>query len=313
MPETSQVHVDAALTNLSVAYNNPAFAGDLIAPLVPVRKQSDRYFVLDAERDRFRASLDHRAPGAEASEVDFALSTDSYFCGDHALESVIADEERENADPAIAPDIDRAEFLTEKLLLNREIALADVVLNTGGFSTQTLSGGDQWDEDTSDPVGDIEQRRHEIHASIQREPNTLLLSHKAFSALRRHEAVRSLAGSGANGAPGPEQLAALLDVERVVVARSWKNIAAPGQDQDMEPVWGQSAALLYVPPRPGLKTIGAVYTFAWALAPGSVAGRVVETWREARRKADMIRVQMYYDLKVVATGACHVWKDAVDA
>jgi hypothetical protein len=34
-------------------------------------------------------------------------------------------------------------------------------------------------------------------------------------------------------------------------------------------------------------------------------------WREERRKADMVRVQRYYDQKIIASGAVYVWKDAV--
>jgi len=126
MPTPSQVHIDTALTNLSVAYRNPAFAAELIAPAVAVRRQSDRYYIVDSERESLRAQKDLRAPGTEADEVNFSLSSDAYFCAGHALESVIPDEERENADPAIQPEMDRTEFLTEKILLNEEIALASV-------------------------------------------------------------------------------------------------------------------------------------------------------------------------------------------
>lgn len=118
MPNANEVHIDAALTNLSVGYRNPAFIADLVAPVVPVRKQSDKYFIHDAAREVFRQSDDRRAPGAEANEVNFALSSDNYYAEDHALTSVIPDEERENADPVIQPAIDRTEFLRAKIDLN---------------------------------------------------------------------------------------------------------------------------------------------------------------------------------------------------
>jgi hypothetical protein len=79
MPEISQVHASMALTNVSVAYRNPAFIADTLAPPVPVRKQQDKYFIVDSDRESFRSTPDHRAPGAAANEVDFALSTDSYY------------------------------------------------------------------------------------------------------------------------------------------------------------------------------------------------------------------------------------------
>ncbi len=93
MPEVQQVHIDAALTNLSVAYRNNDYIAELIAPRVAVRKQSDRYYIYDAERESIRATEDMRAPGSLASEVDYTLRTDSYYCNDHALASAVADEE----------------------------------------------------------------------------------------------------------------------------------------------------------------------------------------------------------------------------
>ena len=101
MPDPTTVHIDAALTSVSVAYQNNEFIAELVAPTVPVRKQSDRYFVLDPDHSAQRETLDYRAPGAEAREVDFALSSDSYYCEDHALETAIPDEERDNADLAV--------------------------------------------------------------------------------------------------------------------------------------------------------------------------------------------------------------------
>jgi hypothetical protein len=62
MPEISQVHASMALTNVSVAYRNPAFIADTLAPPVPVRKQQDKYFIVDSERESFRSTPDHRAP-----------------------------------------------------------------------------------------------------------------------------------------------------------------------------------------------------------------------------------------------------------
>ena len=68
MPQVQEVHIDAALTNLSVGYRNAAFIADQLAPVVAVRKQFDRYFIHDAARENFRATDDRRAPGAEANE-----------------------------------------------------------------------------------------------------------------------------------------------------------------------------------------------------------------------------------------------------
>jgi hypothetical protein len=312
MPTPSQVHIDAALTNLSVAYRNPSHIADLVAPVVGVRKQSDKYFILDADRERFRASDDTRAPGAEASEVDFSVSSDSYFCEDHALEAVITDEERDNADPAIQPDIDKTEFLTDKILLNKEIALADIIATDASLPGETLSGTDQWDDYTnSDPVVAVETQKATIQQAVQQIPNTLVLPYEVYRKVRLHPKVVEKVVNVKIGVVGPDILADVFDVERVLVPRGLKNTATPGQAPSLAYIWGKSAFLCYVPPRPGLKTVGFAYSFQWSAAPGSLQGHVVEMWREERRKADMVRVQRYYDQKIIASGAVYVWKDAV--
>jgi hypothetical protein len=313
MPQPHEVHIDAALTNLSVGYRNPALIGDALAPVVPVRKQSDRYYILDAEREAFRASDDRRAPGAEANEVNFALSSDNYYCEDHALTSVIPDEERENADPAVQPNIDRTEFLRAKIDLNKEIALAATLTDTAVIAqNDTLSGGDQWDDyDASDPIAAIEAAKASIMAAVQALPNTLVLPYAVYAKVRLHPKVIERVAHGAPGAVGADVLAQIFDVERVLVPRAFKNTAAPGQAAQMAHVWGKDALLCHVPARPALKQVALAYTFAWTGAPGSVAGHRVELWREERRKADVLRVQRYYDQKVIAAGAAFLWKSAV--
>ncbi len=312
MPEVSQVHIDAALTNVCVAYSNPNFIADLVAPPVAVRKQSDRYFIYDPDRDRFRASDDKRAPGAEANEVNFALSNDSYYCEDHALASVIPDEERENADPPIQPEIDRVEFLMEKMLLNKELLLADRITAGSDIPGETLSGTAQWsDYENSDPVAEVENHKATIQAAVQVAPNTLVLAYDVYTKVRLHPKVAERNPSMKIGVADTGDLEKLFGVERVLVARALKNAAAPGQTASMQYVWGKNAFLCYIPPRPAPKRVAFAYSFVWTLAPGSVAGHVVEVWRDNARKADMLRVQRYYDQKVIAPGAIYLWKAAV--
>ena len=83
-----------------------------------------------------------------------------------------------------------------------------------------------------------------------------------------------------------------------------------GRVASLSYIWGKDALLCYVPPRPAMKTVALAYTFVWTLAPGSLNGRLVESWREERRKADMVRVQKYYDQKLIAPTAGYLWQNA---
>ncbi|MFC1601794.1 hypothetical protein ACFL34_05540 [Candidatus Sumerlaeota bacterium] len=305
MPEVSDIHVDSALTNVSVQYGANQYVADRLLPVVPVAKQSDKYFILDADREGLRQSDDRRAPGAEAMEADFNASTGSYFCEDHALQAIVSDEERANADPAIQADIAKVEFLSNKILLNKEIALA-AALATG--VTQATTVTNKWNDYTDgDPVKNINDSIKTIVDAVQLVPNTLIIDYSVFLALKDHpdivERVK-FGSSPVNPSLVSEQtLAQVFGLRQVLVARSFKNTAKKGQTASVSAVWSDTAYLAYVPENPGLRQLALGYTFAWNNGGLGQGGRVVETWRNDARKGDQLRVSFYYDQKLVAAAA----------
>ena len=312
MPEVTAVHHDAALTNVSIAYRNGAYVARRLAPEVAVRHQTNRYFVYDPARESLRATFDGRAPGAEANEVNFDLSHDSYYCDDHALESVIPDEERDNADAPLQPEVDRTEFLTDKIALNQEIRLAALLRDLDSVpGTEIVNAAERWDQAAVDPVVLIEQARAAIVAATQTVPNVLVLPVDVYRKVRHNAKVIDRVRYARMGVAGPAELAQLFDVEEVVVPRAVRNTAAPGQDPALESVWGKDALLLSVPDRAGLKTVAPVLTFVWTQAASGIGGTSVQTWREERRKASIVRVQKYYDMKLVAPAAANPIGNAV--
>jgi hypothetical protein len=310
MPDISSVHFDVALTNVSIAYRNMGFIARDIAPEVLVRRQSDRFFVYDPQRTSLRERDDLRAPGTEAAEVDFELSSETYFCDGHALAGIIPDEERENSDSPLRPQIDRVEYLSDRLLLGQELALARTLTDPTFATNNSTNEGTLWTADDFDPVARVETARQTIIQNAQVIPNTLVLSQPVYSALRNVAAVTDRVKYSRLGVIGTEDLAALFDVERVLIGR-----AVVQTTVDDEPVfshvWGNDAFLMHVPTRPSLKSISPVLTFVWGQAAGSMRGWSVDTWREERRKSTAVRVQKYYDIKQVASSAFYWFKNAI--
>ena len=85
-PTTTDVHVDAPLTNLSVGFKNEmsSFIADQVFPNVPVAKQTDKYFTYTQD-DFFRTDARLRAPGTESAGSGYNLSTATYSCDVLAL------------------------------------------------------------------------------------------------------------------------------------------------------------------------------------------------------------------------------------
>ena len=120
-PTRSDVHVDAILTNMSVAYmqESYAFIAANAFPTVPVNKQSDKYFVYD-QSSFFRDSAQPRADGTESAGSGYGLSTASYATQVYALHKDIGDQVRENSDSPLNPDMDATRFLSQQMLIRQE-------------------------------------------------------------------------------------------------------------------------------------------------------------------------------------------------
>ena len=78
-PTVSDVHVDAILTNMSVAYMQEAYAfvASRAFPQVSVQKQSDKYFTY-SQADFFRDQVQLRADGTQSAGTGYSLSTATY-------------------------------------------------------------------------------------------------------------------------------------------------------------------------------------------------------------------------------------------
>ena len=296
---SGDVHVDSVLTQISIGYSSEGLVGDKLFPPVPVAKQSDLYYVFG--RENWLPEDDVRAPGAVAREIlGAAVSTEPYFCVEHALQIPVTDEERRNADSPLDPDRDGTELVTSKIMLGRERAiqqLATTAANYASTNTATLSGTDQWnDYALSDPIGDLRTGKRAIHSRIFREPNTLVIPYPVMSILEDHPDFLERIKYSERAIFSPELLAAILGFRTVLVPGVGINTAPLGQAESLAYLWGNDVVMAYVPERPGLKIPAYGYEFVWQ-------GQVVDRWRENPRKSDIIRCSRSYDHKMTAVDA----------
>ncbi|MCJ7503346.1 MAG: major capsid protein [Acidobacteriia bacterium] len=310
MPDISMVHVDQALTEVSIAYRNAQFVADQIFPRIPVTKQSNKYFIYS--KDSFRILDDARRPGARANEIDWTLSTDTYFCEGHALAQAIPDELRANADQAIDVDVDTTETLTDLLYLQREIVVAAKATDpTVVTQNTTLSGTSQWSDFTnSDPIKAVEDQKTTIQKQVGQVPNSLLVSYPVFVALRNHPKIIERFKYAQVGIIQPDHLKSAFNVDSFLIGAAVKNTANEAAAEALDYVWGKNAILFCKPAAPGRRTVSLGYQFTW-LFGANTDGFLVKRYRDESRTADIVEVQLYYDAKVVAANAAYLWLSAV--
>lgn len=313
MPTKGQAHIDKALTNMSVAYmqDASAFIADKVFPTIPVRKQSDVYFVYN-KGDFFRDEAKVRAGASESAGGDYNVeAANPYYCKLQAFHKDVTEQDRANYDEPLDADNDANDFVSQKMLVRREVAWANAYFKTGVWTTEitgvaaspTTGQVLQWHLATSNPIEDISNAVITIASQTGFKPNTLVLGPSVFSALKNHQDVLDRIKYTQKGIVTADLLAQLFEVENVYVAWAVVNTANQGADDVIDFVMGKHALLCYVNPRPALKKPSAGYIFAWTglLGSGAFGNRIVRIpMDQLGIGTERIEGEIAFDAKVIA-------------
>lgn len=329
LPTSSDVHVNAPLTNISIAYmqNASNFVATRVFPNIPVSKQADRYYTYDRgdfNRDQARV----RAPGTESAGNGYRIdNTPTYFADVYAIHKDIPDQIRANSDSVLNPDREATEWVTQQLLIRREKQWVTDYF-TGGLWTNDYDGVAsspaanqtiQWSDTTSgDPIGDIRAAKTTILQSTGFMPNTLVVGQEVMDALVDHPDIVDrikYSGGVSNGNPAvvnEQSLAALFGLDRIIVSRAIENTAAEDATNSHSFIGGKKALLTYAAPTPGIMTPSAGYTFSWTGFLGAGAnGNRIKRFRMENLSSDRIEGEIAFDTKLVSADLGFFWDTIV--
>lgn len=276
-PTLTDVHVQAALTNVAVAYfqSEDNYVADKVFPMVPVQFQANKYFVW-SKADFFRDEAQLRADATESAGSGVNLNTQSYAAEVWALHQDIGPQVRSNADPAVDVDVTITRVLMQKLLIRRDRFFMTKFMTTTVWSQDCTgtSGGTPgtttpafWDDDANgDPFTDIATQQTFILQNTGFLPNKLLVAWNIYQALRKHPLVIDrikYTNPAYAGSITPQLLAEAFDCGEIVVSKAVYNSAQENLSASMSFVAGKNALLVYAAPAPGLMVATAGYTFGW--------------------------------------------------
>lgn len=324
-PTLSQSHVDKILTSMSVAWiqdQKDFIAGDVF-PIVPVEKKSDKYFVY-RKNDWFRDEAQRRADATESAGSGYNLDTDSYLADVWAFHKDVGDQTLANSDTPLSPLRDASTFVTQRLLLRREIQFVTDYFGTGIWGTDVTgvvtvpSAGQfrKWSDYsqgfTYDPANDVEVAKETVLSTTGLTPNTLVLGYRTFRALKNHPVLRDRIKYVSKNVLTTDMMAELFDVERVMVAKAVKATNAEGSAAAYSFVYSDSALLCYVNPTPGLMVPSAGYCFAWKGVSDGL-GETIGTsqFRMDHLRATRVEGEVAFDNKIVATDLGYFFNAAV--
>lgn len=312
-PSLAQVHVNRPLTNISVAFmQNPNnFVWDKVFPTIPVDKKSDLFFTYPLGQ-WFADDAQARRAGTESAGSGYPVSTDSYNCKKYSFHKDIDDDTRNNADDPINLDREATEFITQTLMQRQENQWVTDFFTTSVWSTD-LTPTNLWSDYTSsDPLTDIDTGKETILKNTGFEANTLVLGYKVYRQLMRHPDFRDQIKYTSPENVNAALLAKILDVERVLVAKSVKRTSLEGETNAFDFIHGKHALLLHVAKNPGVLVPSAGYSFAWRGVSGGMGTNIaVKRFRIERLEVDRVEGSTAFHNKVVSAPLGYFFNGAV--
>lgn len=319
MPAQSDLHVNAPLTNVSVAYLQDAskFIATKIFPKVKVEKQSDLFWKY-SKSDWRRTDAQRRAPSTESPGVGWSTTTDQYFAHVYAVHKDIDDQLRANADSNFNLDSDATKFVTNQLLLKRDIDWAAQYFKAGVWATEYTGVASaptgnqflQWDQGASDPLTDTTDWFTELEELTGFDINKLVLGVDVWKALKNHPAILDRIKYTQKGVVTQDLVASFFGVDQILVAKATRatgpqiaDAAAQDAAATYERIVDKKSVLaVYAPSAPSLLTPSAGYTFVWNgyLGSGGGEGIRIKNFRMEQIASDRIEAEMTYDQRVVS-------------
>jgi len=307
----SSVHLDAPLSNLTLAYvqEQTNFIADKVFPTVGVQRQSDKFYIYDRDNMNRSGDVQKLAPRTEVNRIGMTISNSSYFADVYGLGMDFDEQTLANEDAMLEIRSAGATTLVNRLLIHREEQFASTFFAAGVWGSQATPSNLWSDYTNATPITDVTAARRAMQLkSGGFKPNTMVVGKEVRDVLINHPDILARLNGGSTVSNTAlitnAKLDEIFEVENFFVMEAVKNGAAEGLAESNSFIGGKSALLVHTPRTAGLMTPAAGLTFAWNNVPGTNnLGVTVESFSDdaLRRQqvAEHIQVKMAYDMKVV--------------
>lgn len=314
----SQVHIDEALTDFSLAFMQASdkFVAWRVFPNVNVTHQSNKYWTFPRQYF-FTEGFRKKAPGTRGGRVTLAVdSTPTYFCDVWSEEAAVEHQIKANADRMIDPESLATQMLTMHSMIKLEKDWVSTFFQSGVWTTERtgVSGSPTagtevriWDDYTnSDPLQDIEALKVEQEELTGYAPNKLVIGRRVWKSLRNHPDILDRVKYGQTaGRPAEvsrQAVAALMELDEILVCSAIHNTARANATPDYSFIAGNHALLTYAPATVGWAQPVSGVKFSWDQeAPGTnEQGGYIRSWYDVATETTFQELKMAYDQKVVS-------------
>jgi hypothetical protein len=281
--------------------NRMKFIANRVLPILNVDLAGDTFGKIPIAQLLKRANVKRGAKG-DYNRIDWSFSKDTYATDEYGLEGPVDQNMARKYANYVDAEAATARLVLHMVLLEAEVRVKDLLF-PGSYSPTAITN--EWDDvANATPIDDVEAAVLRIFAATGMWPNAIVFNKKVFRNVRRCEQVLdNIAAQGAGDKIKARDvttamLAAVFDLEQVIVAEGVYNSADEGQTATPTHIWSDEyAAVGVVATSQSIIEPCLGHTFHWA-GDGSQPGGLVETYYTEETRSDVVRVRHQVDEKI---------------
>lgn len=303
-------HIDQALSDLVVKHPTAVrFIADEICNVIPVQKESDKFWKVQDAHLIDQSARTRKAPGGESNKVDLDWTTDSYATEEQALSGDLPHRSRDNADDALQLELETAALARAGVLLAKEKRAAEILFSTT-YVTNNTSTAARWDDSTPSNIkawNDILGAKRKVRQLGGVDPTHIAMGDVTWTSLAKYILSQSGTPAGVrwmgiaevlreNPDSAPESIVGLRLLVGTAVystAKKGSDVSRASSGGNISDIWADQA-LVFHKGRPGLKTVQLAARFMKSGWPRVRTGTYADTraadWYEYAENESGVKV-----------------------
>ncbi|MCG9710226.1 capsid protein [Pseudoalteromonas sp. Isolate3] len=239
---------DTEQTAIAIAYRNRALVADQLAPYSPVNLRTYKWTEFK-KGEKFTLTDSKIGRKSSPNQVEFGVEQKTGSVTDYGLSDIIPNDDVTNAPANYNPRTHAAESLTDLVLLQREVRVAELYNKAANFGYNHSLAAAEF-KFLDDPELDILPFFLEMLDEPLMRPNAMTLSQKVATKLRTHpKLLKAFNGtSGDQGLVPWSYIKETLELEHVTVGQARLDTAKKGQEVNLQSAWKDSLSFTYHDP-----------------------------------------------------------------
>lgn len=284
------------------AQKQDAYIASRLFPAFPVGAQAADYPVFKKENLLNVPKIKARAPGTPYQRINLEFGKDTYSTQDYGSAIPIDDRQQKIYANLLQSQKAKTVTLSRAMIINKEWRAKDKIYDPA-IAIPTSAASTAWSDSNADIIEEVKLIRTTIFENCGMLPNIVTMPLAVWNYVSNHPSIVDRLKYTSSGSVTTAMVAALFEIDEIVISMSNVNEATEGQPISTGSIWNNDVIFAYVDSSMDMDSPSLGRTFVWA-GNSPASGEVVMKTHRDDENQSWITTAMHDVAEKVQAPAC---------